>query len=46
MALVDADYNFLWVEVGTNGAASDAQIWNECDLQTCLLNGTLNIPAD
>ena len=28
MALVDADYKFLWVEVGSNGSASDAQVGN------------------
>lgn len=46
MALVDAEYKFIWVEVGGNGASSDAQIFNDCDLQECLLDGTLNIPAD
>ena len=24
LALVDADYNFLWVDVGSNGACSDS----------------------
>jgi hypothetical protein len=32
LALVDADYKFLWVNAGVNGACSDAQIWNDCDL--------------
>ena len=45
MALVDADYKFLWVEVGSNGAASDAQIFNDCDLKLAMDRGTLGIPA-
>ena len=28
LALVDADYKFLWVDVGANGSASDAQLFN------------------
>ena len=31
LALVDAKYKFLWVDVGTNGSSSDAQIFNDCD---------------
>ena len=27
-ALVDADYKFIWADIGTNGSASDAQIVN------------------
>ena len=33
MALVDADYNFLWADVGSIGASSDAQIYNESELK-------------
>ena len=33
MALVDADYKFLWVEVGSNGSASDAQVFNAGQLK-------------
>ena len=46
MALVDADYKFIWVEVGSNGASSDGQIFNDSDLKECLLDGSLGIPAD
>ena len=28
LALVDADYKFLWVNVGASGSSSDAQIFN------------------
>ena len=30
MAVVDADYMFIWVEAGSNGSVSDAQIFNSC----------------
>ena len=46
MALVDADYKFIWVECGTNGGASDRQIFNNCDLKDAIERGTLGIPAD
>jgi hypothetical protein len=32
LAIVDYNYKFLWVDVGSNGAASDSQIFNSCDL--------------
>ena len=28
LALIDADYKFLWVNVGGSGSSSDAQIFN------------------
>lgn len=37
MGLVDANYRFLWVDVGGDGAMSDAQIFNESELR-CHLN--------
>ena len=44
MALVDPAYKFMWVEVGADGACSDAQIFNSSQLKQKILNGTLNIP--
>lgn len=44
MALVDANYQFLWLNIGTEGAAGDAQIWNGCDLKRRLSNNTMNLP--
>jgi hypothetical protein len=44
MALVDADYKFIWLDVGANGSNSDAQIWNSCELLDCIEKGTLGIP--
>jgi hypothetical protein len=45
MALVDADYKFLWVEVGCNGGASDAQLFLRCDLRDMIDDDALGIPA-
>jgi hypothetical protein len=44
MAVVDADYKFIWVEAGSNGSASDAQIFNSCVFKTAMEEGTLGIP--
>ena len=44
MALVDGDYKFLWVDVGSNGASSDAQIYNDCELKEMLDAGDLGVP--
>ena len=44
LALVDAKYKFLWVDVGTNGSSSDAQIFNDCDLRSGIIDGTLDVP--
>ena len=41
---MDADYKFMWVDVGSNGACSDAQIWNSCDMKDHLEDGSLEIP--
>ena len=44
LALVDAKYKFMWVDVGTNGSSSDAQIFNECYLRSGIVDGTLDVP--
>ena len=33
MALVDADYKFMWIDVGGLGSQSDAQIYNQSKLK-------------
>ncbi len=44
LGLVDADYKFIWVNVGASGACSDAQIWNQSDLRQHMLDGDIHIP--
>ncbi len=46
MALVDADYKFLWVDVGANGSASDAQVFNDSQLKEAIEDGTMKFPED
>ena len=42
LALVDADYKFIWADVGAQGSSSDVQIFNHGPLR--LENGTLGLP--
>ena len=35
LALVYLEYRFLWVNVGSSGSSSDAQIFNRSDLRNC-----------
>ena len=38
MALVDAAYKFLWIDVGSNGFSNDASIYNGFELKEGLEN--------
>ena len=42
LALVDADYKFLWVNVGASGSSSE--IFNCSKLKRIIENGTLGLP--
>ena len=44
LGLVDADYKFVWVDVGANGSTSDATFYNQCELKQPLDAGTLGLP--
>jgi len=43
MALVDAEYKFMWIYVGGLGSQSDAQIYNQSELKECL-GGSIGLP--
>ena len=44
MALVDAEYKFIYIDAGCNGRVSDGGVIKNCTLYSALENGTLNIP--
>ena len=44
LALVDADYKFLYVDVGCNGRVSDGGVFRNSALSSALSLNTLNIP--
>ncbi len=45
-AVVDADYNFLYVDVGGQGRISDGGIYQNCSLYQKLQRNKLNFPED
>ena len=45
MALVDADYKFAWVDVGSDGSSGDAHVFNKSELKDCILDDTIGFPA-
>lgn len=45
LALVDADYKFIWVSVGANGSASDVQLFNYSELRTLIEENNLSMPS-
>ena len=44
LAVVDAEYKFLYVDVGCNGRVSDGGIFNRCSLYHALETGTVELP--
>lgn len=41
---MDAEYNFIFVDIGRNGRMHDASVFRESPLNAQLHSGTLNIP--
>ena len=46
LALVDANYQFLWADVGGVGSQPDGQIYNASELAEVLRSGEINPPDD
>ncbi|CAG2239080.1 unnamed protein product [Mytilus edulis] len=48
MALVDADYKFIWIDVGSDGSGNDASIYNGSELKEGLesSNNVFNLPEE
>jgi len=44
LALVDADYKFLFVDVGTNGRVSDGGVFKNAGLSSALADNSLHLP--
>lgn len=44
LAVVDANYKFMWISVGANGSASDVQLFNNCELKNLLEQDNLGLP--
>ena len=45
MALVDADYKFVWADIGATGSASDAHIYNSSEIKEFVEDDTIGFPA-
>ena len=43
MGLVNAQYKFLWIDIGANGSCGDSTIWNDSDLKSAIRNDTLGL---
>ena len=46
LGLVNANYEFIWLDIGTNGSCSDAQIFNESSLKTAIESKTIGWPRE
>jgi hypothetical protein len=46
LAVVDAEYKFLYVDVGVNGRISDGGVFRESSLSRAIATNSLNFPPD
>jgi hypothetical protein len=46
LALVDADYKFLWIDTGGEGHQSDGQLFGLSNLKQCIDDSSINFPDD
>ena len=45
VALVDANYKFVYVDVGAAGRAGDAGVYNQSTLKKAIISNSLNLPS-
>ena len=45
LAIVDADYKFMWIDVGANGSGSDSSVFNRTKLKKKFEDGVAGLPA-
>ncbi|KAK5648279.1 hypothetical protein RI129_003171 [Pyrocoelia pectoralis] len=46
LAVVDANYQFIYIDVGTNGRISDGGVYRQSSLSTAVSTNTLKFPED
>ena len=46
MALVDASYRFLWIDIGSNGRSADGGVFADTELRQAIEEGNLGIPPN
>ena len=46
LAVVDANYRFLYVDIGKNGRASDSTVWEQTALKLAIDSCAIKIPAE
>jgi len=46
MAVADAQYRFLYYDIGAHGSEGDATVFRDCDFGKKLISDTLCFPAD
>lgn len=44
--VVDADYKFIWADIGSNGSVSDCTVFNRSNLKDALEAGNMGFPPD
>jgi hypothetical protein len=46
LAIVDANYKFIYTDVGTNGRVNDALVFSKSTCNEALQTNTLNLPTE
>jgi hypothetical protein len=44
MALVNSNYEFIFIDVGTNGRVSDGGVWGKCSMKQAIEKNDVSIP--